>query len=144
MVYKMKKNIFDEVIKTKAWLVAKGFVQQVVVGVNEVFTLLACIELVWLLLALTIQEGWSMHHMDIKFVLINNELIEEVYVWQPPSFIIVIHEVRLFMDFVRQCAHGIPSSTRRWWCSTLATTYRSTMFTLMARALLNWWWGLHR
>jgi hypothetical protein len=26
-VYKMKKNIVDEVIKTKAWLVAKGFVQ---------------------------------------------------------------------------------------------------------------------
>jgi hypothetical protein len=41
-----------------------------------------------LLLALTAQEGWPVHHMDVKSAFLNEELAEEVYVHQPPGFII--------------------------------------------------------
>jgi len=33
-----------------------------------------------LLLALTALEGWPVHHMDVKSMFLNGELVEEVYV----------------------------------------------------------------
>jgi hypothetical protein len=33
-----------------------------------------------LLIALTAHEGWEVHHMDIKSVFLNSDVLEEVYV----------------------------------------------------------------
>jgi hypothetical protein len=41
-------------------------------------------ESVRLLFALAAQEGWRVHHMDVKSVFLNGDLKEEVYVHQPP------------------------------------------------------------
>ena len=78
-VYKVKKNATGEVVKHKAWLVAKGYVRQPGVDFDEVFALVARIESVRLLLALAAQEGWLVHHMDVKSAFLNDELVEEVY-----------------------------------------------------------------
>lgn len=40
-----------------------------------------------LLVAIAAQEGWPVHHMDMKSAFLNDELEEEVYVAQPPSFV---------------------------------------------------------
>jgi hypothetical protein len=45
-------------------------------------------EFVRLLFALAAQEGWRVHHMDVKSVFLNGDLKEEVYVHQPPGFAI--------------------------------------------------------
>jgi hypothetical protein len=45
-------------------------------------------ESVRLLLALSAQEGWHIHHMDVKSTFLNGDLKEEVYVHQPPGFAI--------------------------------------------------------
>jgi hypothetical protein len=34
------------------------------------------------------QEGWRVHHMDIKSAFLNGDLKEEVYVHQPSGFVI--------------------------------------------------------
>ena len=47
---------------------------------DEVFAPVARIESVRLLLALAAQEGWLVHHMDVKSAFLNDELVEEVYV----------------------------------------------------------------
>jgi hypothetical protein len=44
-------------------------------------------ESVRLLLVLAAQEGWHVHHMDVKSAFLNGDL-EEVYVHQPPGFAI--------------------------------------------------------
>jgi hypothetical protein len=87
-VYKLKKNSAGEVVKHKARLVTKGYVQQQGVDFEEVFAPMARIESVRLLLALAAQEGWPVHHMDVKSAFLNGELQEEVYVRQPPSFVV--------------------------------------------------------
>jgi uncharacterized protein (DUF1499 family) len=82
-VFKLKKNAAGEVEEQhKARLVVKG------VNFEEVFTPMARIESVRLLLALAAQEGWPVHHMDVKSAFLNGELAEEVYVHQPLGFII--------------------------------------------------------
>jgi hypothetical protein len=36
-----------------------------------------------LVLALVADEGWEVHHMDVKVAFLNGEHIEEAYVQQP-------------------------------------------------------------
>ncbi|KAL5224135.1 hypothetical protein ABZP36_010774 [Zizania latifolia] len=91
-VYKVKKNAASEVVKHKTWLIVKGYIQQSSVDFDEVFMPVAYIESVQLLLALAAQEAWPVHHMDVKPTFHNGELVEEVYIRQPPSFIIDGHE----------------------------------------------------
>jgi hypothetical protein len=70
---------------------------------------MACIKLVRLLLTLTTQEGWPVHHMDIQSAFINRELDEEVYVRQPPRFIVNGEEDKvLHLDKVLYGLHQAP------------------------------------
>ena len=55
---------------------------------NDAFAPVAWMESVRLLLALAAQEGWRIHHMDVKSAFLNDDLKEEVYVHQPPGFAI--------------------------------------------------------
>jgi hypothetical protein len=72
--------------------VAKGYVQQQGVDFDEVFAPVARLESVRLLLAYAAGQGWPIHHMDVKSAFLNGELQEEVYVMQPPGFIITGQE----------------------------------------------------
>jgi hypothetical protein len=41
-----------------------------------------------LLIVLAAQEGWEVHHMDVKSAFLNDNLHEDVYIEQPASFIV--------------------------------------------------------
>jgi hypothetical protein len=91
-VYKLKRNEAGDTVKHKARLVARGFMQQEGIDFDEVFAPVAHMEYVRLLLALAAQEGWQVHHMDVKSVFLNEDLKEEVYVHQPAGFIVAAQE----------------------------------------------------
>ncbi|KAF0899665.1 hypothetical protein E2562_021364 [Oryza meyeriana var. granulata] len=111
-VYKVKKNAAGEAIKHKARLVAKGYVQQPGVDFDEVFVPVARIESVRLLLALAAQEGWPVHHMDVKSAFLNGELVEEVYIRQPPGFTVVGHENKVLR--LDKALYGLRQAPRAW------------------------------
>jgi hypothetical protein len=54
---------------------------------DDAFAPVAWMESVRLLLALAAQEGWRVHYMDVKSVFLNDDVKEEVYVHQPPGFV---------------------------------------------------------
>jgi len=85
-VFKVKKDPADNIVKHKARLVAKGYAQIQGVDYDEVFAPVARLETVRVLIALAAQRDWEIHHMDVKSAFLNGELIEEVYVNQPPGF----------------------------------------------------------
>jgi hypothetical protein len=68
------------VVRYKAHIVAKGYVQQAGIDYDEVFAPVARIESVRLLLALAAHKGWEVHHMDAKSAFLNGDLQEEEYV----------------------------------------------------------------
>jgi hypothetical protein len=74
-VFKLKKDELSVVIEHKAWLVARGFVQQEGIDYDEAFTPVARMESVRVL-ALAAQEGWQVHHMDVKSAT-GGELIDK-------------------------------------------------------------------
>jgi hypothetical protein len=146
-VYKVKKNTVGEVIKHKARLVAKGYVQQPCVDFDEVFAPVARIESARLLLALAAQQGWLVHHTDVKSAFLNVELVEEVYVRQPPGFIVNGHEDKVLC--LDKALYGLRQAPRAWNIKlnetlvalSFSQARRNMLSTLTARALLVCWWG---
>lgn len=57
-VYKIKKDTNGDMVKYKARLVARGYVQKKGIDYDEVFALLTRIETMRLLLALAAKQGW--------------------------------------------------------------------------------------
>jgi hypothetical protein len=87
-------------------------VQQQGKDFDEVFAPVARIETVRLLLALAAQEGWPVHHMDVKSAFLNGELVEEVYVRQPPGFVAAGQEEKvLHLD---KALYGLRQAPRAW------------------------------
>jgi hypothetical protein len=87
-VFKVKRDEHKAVSKHKARLVMKGYTQRHDIDYDEVFTSVARLDSVRLLIALAAHEGWEVHHMDFKSAFLNDDLQEEVYVEQPTGFII--------------------------------------------------------
>jgi hypothetical protein len=85
-VFKVKRDAAGNIVKHKARLVAKGYAHKQGVDFDEVFAPVARLETVRLLLALADNGGWEVHHMDVKSAFLNGDLLEEVYVHQPPGF----------------------------------------------------------
>jgi hypothetical protein len=81
-VYKLKDS-HGKIVKHKARLVTKGYVQKEGVDFEEAFALVARLDSVRLLLALATQESWEVHHRDVKSTFLNGDLKEEVYVENP-------------------------------------------------------------
>ncbi|KAF0896316.1 hypothetical protein E2562_021853 [Oryza meyeriana var. granulata] len=73
---------------------------------------MARIESMRLMLALAAQEGWPVHHMDVKSAFLNGELVEEVYVRQPPGFTVVGHEDKVLR--LDKALYGLRQAPRAW------------------------------
>jgi hypothetical protein len=86
-VFKLKRNEHGVVVKYKARLMVKGYAQRRGVDYDEVFTLVARIDTIRLLIALAAHKGWEVHHLDVKSDFLNGDLHEEVFVERPIGFI---------------------------------------------------------
>jgi hypothetical protein len=104
-VYNLKKDEARAVIKHNARLVARGFIQREGVDFDDAFGPVARMESVRLLLVLAAQEGWRVHHMDVKSAFLNGDLKEEVYVHQPLGFIILGKENKVLC--LRKALYGL-------------------------------------
>ena len=112
-VFKTKRDATGIIVKHKARLVAKGYVQCQGVDFDEVFTPVARLETVRLLLALAASEGWPVHHMDVKSAFLNGELRENVYVAQPPGFVVAGKEQKV-LCFIK-ALYGLRQALRAWY-----------------------------
>ncbi|GKA84219.1 zinc finger, CCHC-type containing protein [Tanacetum coccineum] len=70
-VYKVKRDPTGKIVKYKARIVAKGYVQRHGIDYEEVFAPVARIETVRLILALARSYGWWVHHLDVKSAFLN-------------------------------------------------------------------------
>jgi transposase InsO family protein len=111
-VFKLKRDEAGAIVKHKARLVARGFLQQEGIDFDDAFAPVARMESVRLLLALAAQEGWRVHHMDVKSAFLNGDLQEEVYVHQPSGFAIPGKEGKVLR--LRKALYGLRQAPRAW------------------------------
>jgi hypothetical protein len=121
-VYKVKRNEGGDVVQHLARLVVMGYVQRISVDFDEVFALVALLEFMHLLVALAAHERWTVHHMDVKSSFLNGTLKEEVYVPQPPGFIIADSEGKVLR--LHKALYGLRQTPKVWnakFDATMAT-----------------------
>lgn len=73
-IYKLKKDANERVIKHKAQLIAKGYVQEHGIDYDEVYSLITRLETVRLMLALSAKKKWEVHHLDVKIAFLNADI----------------------------------------------------------------------
>ena len=83
-------------------------------------------ETIRVLLALAAQEGWQVHHMDVKSAFLNGELEEEVYVKQPDGYIKKEREPLVMR--LKKALYGLKQAPRAWY-TKLDKCLRSLDFT---------------
>lgn len=111
-VFKVKKDPAGNIVKHKARLVAKGYAQRQGIDFDEVYAPVARIETVRLILALAAHGGWQVHHMDVKSAFLNGKLKEEVYVSQPPGFMIGDNQHQVLK--LNKALYGLRQAPRAW------------------------------
>ena len=84
-VYTVKVGPNGKIDRLKARLVAKGYTRQY--GYHNTFSPVAKIASVRLLLSMAAMRSWPLFQLDIKNVFLHGDLVEEVYMEQPPSFV---------------------------------------------------------
>jgi hypothetical protein len=111
-VYKLKKNSDGEVVKYKARLVAKGYVQKYGIDFEEVFAPVARLDTVRTVLAFAANNGWKIHHLDVKSAFLHGDLEEEVYVQQPEGYEVKGKENEVFR--LSKALYGLKQAPRAW------------------------------
>nr|GEX71836.1 retrovirus-related Pol polyprotein from transposon TNT 1-94 [Tanacetum cinerariifolium] len=86
-IYKVKLDEYGDVLKNKAWLVAKGYRQEESIDFEESFAPVARIEAIRIFIANAVSRNMTVYQMDVKTAFLNGELKEEVYVSQLEGFV---------------------------------------------------------
>jgi hypothetical protein len=82
------------------------------VDFDEVFTLVAQLESVRVMLVVAAHFGWIVHHMDVKSAFLNGALAEEVYVQQPPGF--TVDGLERSVLWLHKALYGLRQASRAW------------------------------
>ncbi|CAL9019344.1 unnamed protein product [Prunus brigantina] len=106
-----KNNTWD--LKNKARLVAKGYSQKPGIDFNETFAPVARLDTIRILVALAAQKGWKLFQLDVKSAFLNGVLHEEVYVDQPPGFVIKDKEDGVYR--LKKALYGLKQAPRAWY-----------------------------
>ncbi|KAH9672047.1 hypothetical protein KPL70_017573 [Citrus sinensis] len=111
-VYKTKRNVRGEIERHKAKLVAKGYSQKVGIDYDGVFTLVARLETIRLIISLAAQNKWKIFQMDVKSAFLNGFFEEEVYIEQPLGYVVKGHEDKVLR--LKKAVYGLKQTPRAW------------------------------
>ncbi|KAJ9693611.1 hypothetical protein PVL29_009531 [Vitis rotundifolia] len=102
-VYTVKVGPDGQVDRLKARLVAKDYTQIYGCDYGDTFSPVAKIAPVRLFLSMAAMCHWPLYQLDIKNAFLHGELLEEVYMEQPPGFVL------------RRSLYGLKQSPQAWF-----------------------------
>ncbi|GJX37493.1 putative ribonuclease H-like domain-containing protein [Tanacetum coccineum] len=112
-MYRNKKDKRGIVIRNKARLVTQGYTQEEGIDHDEVFALVARIEVLRLFLVYASFKDFVVYQMDVKSAFLYGKIKEEVYVCQPPGFEDPEFPDRVYK--VEKALYGLHQALRAWY-----------------------------
>ncbi|RVW34641.1 Retrovirus-related Pol polyprotein from transposon RE1 [Vitis vinifera] len=122
-VYKLKYKPDGSVDRYKARLVARGFNQTFGLDYFETFSPVVKAAMIRIVLTIALSYRWELRHLDVQNAFLNGDLVEQVYMAQPPSFLHPNHPNKVCK--LKKALYGLKQSPRAW-------------FTKLSSALLSW------
>ncbi|GKE47515.1 retrovirus-related pol polyprotein from transposon TNT 1-94 [Tanacetum coccineum] len=86
-IYKVKLDELGGILKNKARLVARGYLQEEGIDFEESFAPVARLDAIRIFLAFAAHMNMIVYQIDVKTTFLNGILREEVYVSQPDGFV---------------------------------------------------------
>ncbi|KFD64371.1 hypothetical protein M514_23395 [Trichuris suis] len=111
-VFKAKLNPKDQVETYKARLVARGFSQRYGQDYDETFAPVVKYDTVRTLLAVAAARKLHVRHLDVRSAYLNSTLEEEIYIEQPPDFVVRGQEDKVLL--LHKSLYGLKQSARAW------------------------------
>eukprot|EP00253_Pinus_taeda_P034539 PITA_34539 len=105
-VFKNKSNAEGKVEKYKARLAAKGYSQVPGIDFGDIFSPVAKVTCIKLLLSVVVAFDFEVEQMDVKIIFLHGDLEEEIYMKQPEGFVVkvgndkeIIQDLRTQLSF---------------------------------------------
>nr|GFB56510.1 retrovirus-related Pol polyprotein from transposon TNT 1-94 [Tanacetum cinerariifolium] len=112
-IYKVKLDEYGDVLKNKAWLVAKGYRQEEGIDFEESFAPVVRIEAIRIFIANVASKNITIYQMDVNTAFLNVELKEEVYVSQPEGFVDPDHPTHVHR--LKKALYGLKQALWAWY-----------------------------
>jgi len=112
-VFRTKYKADGSILKHKACLVAKGFLQTPGIDYLETFSPVVKAPIIRVLFALAVHFGWDIQQVDINNVFLNGELVEDVYMTQPTGF--VDSNFPSYVCKLKKSLYGLKQAPRAWY-----------------------------
>ncbi len=94
-VFKLKRNEFNQPIKYKARLVARGYKQDSGIDYSEIFAPVARAKSIKLLLTIAAHHDLLMLQLDFQTAFLNSDLPDEIYLEIPEGYTIDTTEIKI-------------------------------------------------
>lgn len=100
-------------IKIQGSFGRKGYAREYGVDYEEVYTHVARMDTIQMILALAAQRGWCVFQLDVKSTLLHGKLDENVYVEQPRGYEIKNEEKKVYK--LNRALYGLKQALRAWF-----------------------------
>ena len=112
-VFKKKMNVEGKVEKYKARLVAKGYSQVPGIDFGDIFSPVAKVTSIRLLLSVAAAFDFEIEQMDVKTAFLHGDLEEEIYMKQPEGF--MVKGKKELVCRLKKSLYGLKQSPRMWY-----------------------------
>jgi hypothetical protein len=112
-VFTKKMNDVGQVKKFKSRLVVKGYSQVEGVDFSEIFSPVAKLTSIRILMSLAVTLDLDIEQMDVKIVFLHGDLEEEIYMRQPEGF--VVKGKQELVCKIKRSIYGLKQSPRMWY-----------------------------
>eukprot|EP00253_Pinus_taeda_P017342 PITA_17342 len=112
-VFKKKTNAEGKVDKYKARLVAKGYSQVPGIDFGDIFSPVAKVTSIKLLLSVATAFDFEVEHMDVNIAFLHGDLEEEIYMKQPEGF--AVKGKKELVRKLKKSLYVLKQSPRMWY-----------------------------